>query len=260
MILAGKTVIITGVGPGMGRAMALGAAREGAKVALAARSQDFLASVLAEVRAAGGEAISVRADVASSGDCENLAAQTLEAFGRIDGVVNSAYFHPPWLRVEEADLNDYLRAFDVGCLGAVRMARAVLPAMKSQGGGSIVNVSTLATRKPMVGEGGYAMAKAAMGQATRQLAVELGVYGVRVNQVLMGWMMGTPLQGAFESIAANGGQSVAEQKAAVIARIPLGRITPDQECAKAVYFMLSDYSSELTGAALDVNGGEWVSP
>jgi NAD(P)-dependent dehydrogenase (short-subunit alcohol dehydrogenase family) len=98
MMLNNKVVIITGVGPGMGRAMALGAAREGAKAAISARSEEFIAEVCDAVKAAGGEAIAVPTDVGVSADCRRLASKTLQAFGRIDGLVNSAYFHPDCAR------------------------------------------------------------------------------------------------------------------------------------------------------------------
>jgi NAD(P)-dependent dehydrogenase (short-subunit alcohol dehydrogenase family) len=257
MILEGKTVIITGIGPGMGRKLALGAAAHGARVALAARSVDFLNSVADEVKAAGGEALAVPADVGSMQDCQNLVAKTMDAFGRVDGLVNSAYYHPDWTTFEGADLEQWAKAYDVACMGAMRMIRSVLPPMKAQGGGAIVNISTLATRKPMVGEGGYAIAKAALGQVTRQLAVELGGYGIRVNQTVMGWMMGAPVQGYIDSMVA-AGRKQEDVAGEIIARIPLGRIPPDQDCAKAVLFLLSDLASEVTGAALEVNGGEWL--
>lgn len=252
MILAGKVVAVTGVGPGMGRKLALAAAREGAAVAVTARSLDFVQSVRDEIEAAGGKAIALSVDVSRGEDCARLAGATLDAFGRIDGLVNSAYYHPDWSDFENADLEQYARAYDVICMGAMRCIRAVLPAMKAQGGGAVVNISTLATRRPMIGEGGYAIAKSALNQVTRQLAVELGPYRIRVNSALMGWMMGVPLEGYFGANPA--------ARAEVEGRIPLRRVPPDQDCAKAALFLLSDYASEVTGAALDVNGGDWVAP
>jgi len=257
MILQGKTIIITGVGPGMGRKLALGCAKQGAKVGVSARSKAFIEEVAAEITEAGGEAIAVPTDVSVTADCENLAAATVAKFGRIDGLVNSAYYHPDWTTFEGADLDQWSKAYDVACMGALRMIRAVLPTMKTQGGGAIVNVSTLATRKPMIGEGGYAIAKAGLCQVTRQLAVELGGYGVRVNTSLMGWMYGAPVEHFLDGMTAQGQDREAMVKQ-IISRIPLGRIPPDQDCAKAVMFLLSDFASEVTGAALDVNGGEWL--
>lgn len=254
MLLKDKIVIITGAGPGMGQAMCRGAAAEGAKVVISARSVDAIHALRDEIVAAGGEAIAVRCDVASTQDCNALAKAALDQWGRIDGMVHSAYFHPDWTNLEAHDLGQLTQALDVIAVGGLRMAQAVIPAMKAQGGGAIVNISTLATRKPMPGEGGYAMAKSALNQLTRQLAVELGGTGIRVNTALMGWMDGAPLHSFFEAMG-EGGAAFRKQRAT---EIPVGHIPPDAACAKAVYFLLSDYASEITGAAIDVNGGDWV--
>jgi NAD(P)-dependent dehydrogenase (short-subunit alcohol dehydrogenase family) len=188
--------------------------------------------------------------------CQNLAAQTLAAFGRIDGLVNSAYFHPPWASLETAGIDDVAQAFNVNALGGLRMAQAVLPTMRAQKSGSIVNISTLATRKPFPGEGGYAMAKAALAQMTRHMAIELNGSGVRINTALMGWMDGAPLDGFFATLP-DGGVAM---RAAKSAEIPVGHIPLDRDCAKVAYFLLSDYASEVMGASIDVNGGDWVAP
>ncbi|MCB2066784.1 MAG: SDR family oxidoreductase [Erythrobacter sp.] len=253
MILQDKVVIITGAGPGMGQAMCRGAAKEGARVVVSARSAAAIEAIAADIRAGGGEAIAVPCDVAQTDQCQALAAAALSQWGRIDGLVNSAYYHPDWLPLESHSIDQLLMALDVIAVGALRMAQAVIPTMRAQGSGAIVNVSTLATRKPMPAEGGYAMGKAALNQLTRQLAVELGGSGIRVNTALMGWMGGVPLQQFFDGL--NDGGAFEKQRAS---EIPVGHIPPDGDCAKAVYFLLSDYASEITGAALDVNGGDWV--
>lgn len=256
MILKDKVVIITGVGPGMGQAMCRGAAREGAKVVVSARSVGAIEAIRNAILADGGEAIAVPTDVTDIDQCRHLAETAISAFGRIDGLVNSAYFHPPWMSLEHADIADVLRAFDVNALGGLRMAQCVMPQMRRQGGGSIVNISTLATRKPMPGEGGYAMAKAALAQMTRHMAIETAGSGVRFNTALMGWMDGVPLQSYYASL----GEEGVAAKAQRASEVPIGHIPTDADCAKAVYFLLSDYASEVTGAALDVNGGDWVAP
>jgi NAD(P)-dependent dehydrogenase (short-subunit alcohol dehydrogenase family) len=254
MILKDKVVIITGAGPGMGQAACRGAAREGAKVVVTARSQDAIAAIAAEINAAGGEAIAVPLDVTDMAQCKAAAAATLAKWGRIDGLVNSAYFHPDWGQLIDHDIDQVLRAFDVNAAGALRMAMAVYPAMKAQGSGSIVNISTLCTRKPMPGEGGYGMAKGALNHLTRHLAVEFAGTGIRVNTALMGWMLGVPLEGFFAGMG-EAGEAFRKQRAS---EVPVGHIPTDADCAKAVYFLLSDYASEITGAMLDVNGGDWV--
>lgn len=254
MILKDKVVIMTGAGPGLGQALCRGAAAEGAKVVVTARSQDRIEAIAGDIVAQGGEAIAVRCDVASVGDCQTAALAALQTWGRIDGLVNSAYYHPEWTPLESHSIEQLTRALDVIAVGAVRMAQAVIPAMREQKSGSIVNIATLATRKPMPSEGGYAMGKAALGQLTRQLAVELSGSGIRVNSAVIGWMMGAPLQSYFDSMGAKG-EAFMKQRAS---EVPIGHIPPEEDCAKAIYFLLSDYASEVTGAALDVNGGDWV--
>lgn len=256
MILKGKVVIITGAGPGMGQAMCRGAAAEGAKVAVSARSIEAIEAIVADIKSAGDEAIAVPCDVSKTDDCNALAQATLAQWGRIDGMVHSAYFHPDWSNLDVHSIAQLTQVLDVVAVGGLRMAQAVIPTMKAQRSGSIVNISTLASRKPMPGEGGYAMAKAAINQLSRQLAVELAGTGIRVNTALMGWMDGAPLDSFFKSMG-EGGEAFRAQRAS---EIPIGHIPPDKDCAKAVYFLLSDYASEVTGAALDVNGGDWVAP
>ncbi len=256
MILKDKVIIVTGAGPGMGQAMCRGAALEGAKVAVSARSVEAIEAIRDDIVAKRGEAIAVPTDVSDAAACTRLAQATLAKWGRIDGLVNSAYYHPPWTPLHEADPQEVMTAMNVNALGGLRMAQAVIPAMKAQGAGSIVNISTLATRKPFPGEGGYAMAKAALAQMTRHMAVELAGTGIRINTTLMGWLDGVPLDNFFASMP-DGGEAFRKQRAS---EIPVGHIPPDKDCAKAVYFLLSDYASEVTGASLDVNGGDWVAP
>lgn len=256
MILKDKIVIITGAGPGMGQALCRGAAAEGARVVVTARSQEAIDRIAEEIANSGGDAIAVRCDVTRAEDCEAAARAAVSKWGRIDGLVNSAYYHPDWMPLEGHSIEQLLTAFDVNAAGALRMTQAVLPQMRAQGSGAIVNVSTLATRRPMPAEGGYAMTKAALNQMSRQLAIELSGSGIRVNTALMGWMDGAPLQGYFDSL----GEGAAAFRAQRASEIPVGHIPSDAACAKAIYFLLSDYASEVSGAALDVNGGDWVAP
>lgn len=259
MLLAGKVVIVTGVGPGMGCKLAGLAAAEGARVALAARSADFLGQVASEIRAAGGECIAVPTDVAVDAACQALAARTLEAFGRIDGLVNSAYRVATFGSLETDDLAAWAANMDVTCFGALRMAKAVLPAMKAQGGGAIVNVTAMAAVQPAPGQADYATAKAALEGATRQMAKEFGRYNVRVNATRMGWLWGAPVQGYLRQQSQATGIPEAELAKPIAARITLGIIPPDEECARTALLFLSDYTRMVTGAVLDVNGGEYFS-
>jgi len=257
MLLKDKIVIVTGIGPGMGRKLAVLAAAEGAKVAMAARSPDFLNQVAEEIRAAGGECIAVPTDVADLGQCENLVAKTLGAFGRVDGLVNSAYRHATYQGFEQDDIESWLASMNVTCFGALRMIKAALPALKANGG-AIVNVTALAAVQPAPGQYDYATAKAALEGATRQLAKEFGPYKIRVNCTRMGWLWGAPVQGFLAHQSQATGVSEQDLMAPIVSRIPLGVIPPDEECAKTALFFVSDYATMVTGAVLDVNGGEYM--
>lgn len=190
--------------------------------------------------------------------CHRLAEKTLDAFGRVDGLVNSARARGGPASLEEANLDDWEPVMSVTCYGALRMAQAVLPAMKSQRDGAIVNVGTISTVRPWPGEADYAVAKSAMGGLSRQMAAEFGKHNIRVNYVRMGWMWGTSIQRFMVRQAKAQGRTEESLMAEVTKTIPLGVIPPDQECAKSVLFFISDYARMVTGATLDVNGGEYM--
>ncbi len=259
MLLKDKVVVISGVGPGMGQALARIAAREGARVALGARNRDFIEAVANEIRADGGEVVALATDIADAAQCNALAKATTDAFGRIDGLVNTAYIHGAWVTVDQADPEDWARVFDVNCLGALRMAQAVLPAMKAQQDGAIVNVATMSQVNPFPGEGGYATGKGALTTMTKHMAKDLGRFNIRVNATRMGWIGGKPVYDYIDGQVANG----ADREALVgeiTARIPLGIIPPEEDCARSVLFFLSDHARVVTGATLDVNGGQYMAP
>ncbi len=258
MLLKDKVIVISGVGPGLGRKLTLLCVQEGAKVAIGCRNTAFLDSLTNEIKQGGGQVVSSPTDVKDVAQCNKLVEAAASAFGRIDGLVNSAYQYAP-AAFEEADLAVWAGAMDVTCFGALRMAQAVIPHMKKAGGGSIVNVSTMETRKPRQTEGAYAIPKAALEMATRQMALELGKYKIRVNSTLMGWMWGVPVENALEGFAKQSGATVQQIVDGVVAGIPLAEMPTDGDCAKSVVFFLSDYANVVTGALLNVNGGEFMS-
>jgi len=258
MLLKDKVIVISGVGPGMGQSLARIAAAEGAKVGLGARNKAFLDEVVADIKAKGGEAIALATDVTKADQCQALAKATQEAFGRIDGLINSAYMHGEWKPTDEADAEEFSDVFNVNCAGALRMAQACLPALKASKG-AIVNVSTMSTVNPFPGEGAYSAGKGGMNALTRHMAKDFGRHGIRVNVTRMGWIGGAPVWGHIEREVA-AGRDRDEVVGEITARIPLGIIPPEEDCAKAVLFMVSDYSKVVNGASLDVNGGQYMAP
>jgi len=259
MLLKNKVVIISGVGPGMGQCMAKIAAKEGAKVGLGARSKDYIDGIAKDINAAGGNAIALSTDVTDAAQCKSFANAVSEEFGRIDGLVNSAYLHGEWATSDVANPIDWAAVYDVNCLGALRMGQAVLPAMKSQNSGAIVNVSTLATVNPFPGEAAYAASKGGLGVLTKHMAKDFGGFGIRVNACRMGWIGGAPVYGYIDAQVASG-RDRDDVVAEITGRIPLGIIPPEEDCAKAVLYFVSDYANVVSGATLDVNGGQYMAP
>lgn len=258
MILSDEVVLISGVGPGLGAKLATQAAAEGAKVVAAARSGEVLARVEKEVAEAGGEALGVTCDVRRSEDVSRLVETAVDRFGPITGLVNSAYGHPGFTDLLDTPEKQLRRSMDIILFGALNLAREVVPHMRDAGHGSIVNVGTMASRKPVRGEGGYAAAKAAMTSVTRSLALELGESEIRVNQAVLGWLDGPGVRFYLQMTADERGVDEQRVYDEIAARNPLGRIPTDEACAGSILFLLSRYASEITGATLDVNGGEYM--
>ncbi|MFN2537212.1 MAG: SDR family oxidoreductase [Mycobacteriales bacterium] len=255
MILKDEVVVITGVGAGMGAKLAQRCIDEGAQVVMAARSGNVTEQIEKEN---DGRAVAVACDVRKEEDCARVIDTAVERFGKVTGLVNSAYAHPGFHDLLETPEKGMRRAFDVIVHGALQMTRLAKPHMIAAGHGSIVNVGTMTTRKPMKGEGGYAVAKAAMTCATQFLALELGEHNIRVNQAIMGWLDGPGVRFYLQMESENRGVSEQVVYDDIAGRNPLGRIPTDENCAGAILMLLSNYASEVTGAILDVNGGEYM--
>ena len=257
MLLEGRVAIVSGVGPGIGREVALALAREGADVALAARSEDRLAKVAADVAALGCRAICVPTDVARAEDRERLAETTLKELGRVDILVNNAFMQPPLKPVEDLADEDWQRAFEVNMLGGMGMAKAVLPAMRSHDGGSIVFVNTMSSRTAGYGMGPYAATKAGMLVAARVLAREVGPDAIRVNSVAPGYVWGPNLRWWFKQLAKERAITPEAVYDEIATGMALRRIATSEEVANTILFLASDLSSGITGETIDVNAGRW---
>lgn len=255
MLLKDRVAIISGVGPGMGRHVALIFAREGAKVVLAARTQNTLDAVAAEVVARGGEALTVRADVTNRDDCRALARKAKERFGRIDILSNNAYTEGAMVPVDELRIEDWRRPMEVNFFGNLQLTMEVVPVMKAQGGGSIVMTNSMIVRRVLPTMAAYAASKAALLTATQSLALELGRYQIRVNSVLPGYIWGDTLERYFKALAEQRQVDPRVVYDEVASQIALGKIPHSSEIAEAVLFFASDLSRVITGQSLDVNGG-----
>ncbi len=258
MLLAGKKAVVSGIGPGMGRDISLALAREGADVAMGARTQSRLEEVAAEVEALGRRAAWSVTDVASQKDCDRLAGLAASRLGGVDVLVANAFVQPPFETLEDASEETWRQALDTNLLGGVRMAKAVLPHMRRRGGGSIVFVNSMSARRARPFFGVYSATKAALLATARVLARELGPEGVRVNSVVPGYIWGPSLEWYFAQVAAERGCPPEEVRGEVEAETCLGRIPTSAEVADAVVFFASGLSRVVTGQSLDVNAGHWL--
>jgi NAD(P)-dependent dehydrogenase (short-subunit alcohol dehydrogenase family) len=256
-LLDGRAAIVSGIGPGAGRSIALAFAREGADVVLAARTAAALESVAAEVRAQGRRAVVVATDVARAEDCRRLAETAHAELGRIDVLVNNAFRSAPYDAIETASMEDWRRIFDVNFFGSVQLTQAVVPHMKAQRHGSVVMVNSMSVRIIEPNFGGYAASKGALMTVVQTLAKELGAHGIRVNSVVPGYIWGPALSRYFDHLAAERGVTPDTVYAEVASRTALNHIPDSDEIADAVVFLASDLSRAVTGQALDVNAGHY---
>jgi NAD(P)-dependent dehydrogenase (short-subunit alcohol dehydrogenase family) len=259
-LLQGKVVAVSGIGPGLGRQIALAAAAAGAAVVLGARTASYLDELASELEAKGGAVAAVTCDVTDTAACDHFVDVAMQRFGGLDCLVNNAFLHGPMDQpLESADLAEWRVVYDVNVFGTLQMVKAAIPPLKASGAGSVVMVNSQIVRRALPGRGAYATSKAALLTAAQVLARELGPFGIRVNSVVPGAMWGPPLRDHFERLAAQADTSVDEQYQRRSAPLALSRIPTDAECAGAVVFLASELSSAMTGQTVDVNGGETFS-
>jgi NAD(P)-dependent dehydrogenase (short-subunit alcohol dehydrogenase family) len=254
-----KAAVITGVGPGMGRSIALGLARGGVDVVLAARRAERLEAVAAEIRALGRDPLVVPTDITDRASCQRLVDFAAERFGGIDVLVQNGHHEGDWQPVVDADPDVWRDILDVNLFGALHLVQAVVPVMRDRGGGSIILVNSGAAVRTPATMGAYSTSKAALAALARTLAVEVGGWRIRVNGVFLGPVLGENLTRLGAGAAAAAGSTVEEWLKVKATEMPLGFVpTPDQ-CAGAVLFLASDLAGAVTGQHLSVNGGQWLS-
>lgn len=251
MNFEGKVVLVTGAGRGIGAAIARAFAAEGAAVAVNyLRNAETAQAVAADCQLAGGDAIALQADVTSQADCERLAQQVMDEFGRLDVVVNNAFapyaFDPEQRkRFGELAWADYQAQFESAVGGAYHVCQAVVPHMRQRAQGAIVNVVSNLVEHPLVPYHDYTTAKSALVGFSRNLASELGPLGIRVNCVAPGLVY--PTQGSEGTRASF--------REAIIEATPLRRLAQPQDVAGPVLFLASPWSGFMTGQVLFVDGG-----
>ncbi|WP_436535386.1 SDR family oxidoreductase [Actinoplanes sp. HUAS TT8] len=255
-MLTDKVVLVAGVGPGLGQAVAVRAARHGADVVLVARTESYLAEVAGKVTAAGRRALVVPTDLADDDAAATLVRAALDEFGRVDGLVNNAFVMPPMRSLGKVDLDDLRTSFDANVLAALRLTRLLTPAL-IESGGAVVMVNSAVLRHSRHPFGPYKLAKAGLLAVAQNLASELGPKGVRVNSVAPGWIWADSLRMWFDYQAAQREVPPRQIYDEIAATTDLRRLPEPDEVADAVLFLLSGLARGITGQCLDVNCGEF---
>ncbi len=256
MLLQDKVVIISGVGPGLGRSIAIRSAEQGADVVLAARTASRLDEVAKEVMALGRRALAVPTDIADPAAAERLRDATLAEFGRADALVHNALAMPPIKDLSVVDLDAIKLAFDVNVVGALRMTRLFAPALAASSG-SVTMINSMVVRFSQRTMGPYKATKAALLAMAQSLASELGSQGIRVNSVAPGHIWGDSLQWYFGYLAKKRGVDAQDIYDETAANTDLRRLPEPDEVADAVVFLASPLARAITGQCLDVNCGEF---
>lgn len=254
--LQDKTALVVGVGPGIGRATAAALAEAGADVAIAARSHDRLAEIATELARDTDRRIEpITADIATPEGRRALVDATEDALGGIDVLVTVATAGSGNGSFEDPDWDLWRHGFEINVIATMELARLVATSMRSRGGGSIVYVSTLATRQHVPRNGAYAATKQAGVTAAKTMAREFGPDGIRVNVVTPGYVAGERLSAMFERQAESSPRSAEELAAREARRAALGRFVEDTEIARTVRFLASPESSGITGVDIPVTAG-----
>jgi len=255
-ILEGKVAVITGASKGIGRVMSALFAKEGAAVVCAARSGGLVQETAALVTKAGGRAIAVTADAAREADVRRIIAEGVEAFGKIDTLVNNAGDGGPTRPVQEYTEEDWFYTINSCLTSSYMCIRFAVPEMIRAGGGAIVNISSGAGRRGLPYRIGYCSAKAGQVGMTYGMALELATHNITVNCVAPGAIEGERIDRVIEGQARVRGISPEAMRQAMVERSPLRRMATADDISAAAAFLCSPAARNISGQVLAVNAGE----
>jgi len=252
MRLLNKVVLITGSGSGMGRASAILFSQEGAKISVVDMDNKSGQQTVELIKKKGGEAIFIQADVSKASDVERMIKTTVDTYVRLDILFNNAGFPMSFTPVEEVKEELWDRMMDINVKGIFLGCKYAVPIMKKQGGGVIINTASIIGVRPRPNMSAYSASKGAAITLTKELAIELAPYKIRVN-CINPVATDTPMLSKFI-----GNRDLEEGKKAYISTIPLGRLAQPEDIAYAALYLASDDSLMVTGACLDVDGGRGI--
>lgn len=248
--LKGKVAVITGATQGIGQATALRLAAEGARIVLCARGQAGLDATAAAIRAQGGEACTVSADVSKAADCERIIAEASRVFGGVDILINNAGTSATG-EFESVTDEKWQADFDLKLYGAIRLIRLALPLMKARGGGRIINVTNIGAKAPGPRTMPTTVTRAAGQAMSKALSKEYAPHNILVNTVCIGLVRA----GQHVSHAARRGVDIEQYYGDLARNVPLGRVGRAEEAANVISFLASEAASFVTGSSINIDGG-----
>jgi 3-oxoacyl-[acyl-carrier protein] reductase len=253
--IAKRVAIVTGSSQGIGKAIALGLAREGAKVAICARNEDVLKETAEEIESSSGtEVLPIRADLTKKEDIRLMVKTAAERFGGVDILVNNTGGPPTALFVETSE-EDWCKTVDSLLMSVINCCREVIPFMKEHKWGRIINMTSFAVKQPAERLILSNAIRAAVLGLTKTLSNELAEYDILVNAVCPGWTLTSRVEELAKSIAAKTGKTYEAAIAEWTNNIPLRRLAEPEEIANLVVFLVSEKASYITGAVFQADGG-----
>jgi len=254
--LEGKIAVITGGGKGIGKAIALVFAGEGAEVVIAARTEADLKKTAAEIEAMGRKCLAIVTDLAIAEQVRTMVDRTLEKFGRVDVLVNNGGIGGPAVSVADMDLEAWQQTLAINLTGAMLCAKYILKNdMIPRKSGSIINISSVSGRMGHANRSPYSASKWGLIGLTQSLALEVGKYGIRVNCITPGPVEGERIEWAMRKVSQNQGISYEQAVANEVARTALGRMVKPEEVASLAVFLASEKSAGITGQTINCSAG-----
>jgi NAD(P)-dependent dehydrogenase (short-subunit alcohol dehydrogenase family) len=244
--LSGKKAAVSGSGRGIGRAIALELARAGADVAVFSRTEEEFRDTAAEIEGMGVKAFALRVDMTEPEDVDAMVETVLGEFGRLDIMVNNAGTSPSYDYMENVITEDYAAIVDTNIRGTFHCNQRVIPVMKEQGGGCIINVASMSGLKALFKCSAYSASKGAIIALTRTMAVELAKFNIRVNALCPGYVRTRMMEGLLADH---------RSRERIEISIPMRRVGEAEEIAPMAAFLASDAASYITGATICVDGG-----
>ena len=253
--LQDQVAIVTGGNRGIGKCIARKLASAGARVVLVGRAEQELLKTRDELLSEGFEAIAVRADVSDPDQVSSMVETVVQTYGTVNILVNNAGAAGPTLPVDELSPEQWEEVMGSNVTSAYLCTRQVVPVMKKAGGGRIINISSITGKRPMPYRAGYASAKMAIIGFTRTMAMELGEFGITVNAVCPGFVMGERISKVIENQSRMAGRPVQEVEEQFLSASPLRRLVDPEHVADTVLFLTSEAGLSITGEDINVSAG-----